>query len=512
VKNRLFHIIVGIILVLGIIYLFREFGFLAYIYVGVSTLIIGGISFVIFMENRSPQSTLAWLLVLIFIPGIGVMIYVLFGRDVRRKKKISTFSEQEKLLHIKDLLAERYKENIIAKPYLQKIAHSIEKVGGGTLFFQTETSLLTNGEKTFSSILEAIKEAKHHIHIQYYIYRGDEIGTQLRDALIEKAKEGVTVRFLYDGFGSNGLKDRFIREMEQVGIEVCPFDPIISPWLIRTVNYRNHRKIVIVDGKVGFTGGLNVGDEYMGRSPEFGFWRDSHLRLEGEAVYKLQYIFLKDWLYATNKVAPHLKGEILEGDNRRIFFPLMKDARTREEEAVQVVSSGPYDEDQHIRNTMLIAMANAKKSIWIATPYFIPDQESLTTLRLAAKAGVDVRLLYPGRGDSKVSDYASKSYFMPLIEDGVSIYTYKENFMHAKMVLIDDEIAIIGTANMDIRSFALNHEVMVFLYESPTVQQMKEDFEEDFRVSKKIEEETFRKRALYKRLFESVCRLISPIL
>nr|WP_188389502.1 cardiolipin synthase [Priestia taiwanensis] len=490
--------------------MFREFGFFSYIYVGVSTLIIAGICFVIFMENRSPQSTLAWLLVLVFIPGIGVMIYALFGRDVRRKKKISTFSEQEKLLHIKDLLAERYKQNIIANPNLQDLSLSIEKVGGGTLFFQTNTSLLTNGEETFSSILDAIKEAKHHIHIQYYIYRSDEIGKQLQEALMEKAREGVTVRFLYDGFGSNGLKNRFIEEMEQEGIEVCAFDPIISPWLIRTVNYRNHRKIVIIDGKVGFTGGLNVGDEYLGRSKEFGFWRDSHLRLEGEAVYKLQYIFLKDWLYAANKVAPHLKGEILEVDNRHIFFPLMKDAQT--EEAVQIVSSGPYDEDQHIRNTLLVAIANAKKSIWIATPYFIPDQEIFTTLRLAAKAGVDVRLLYPGRGDSKVSDYASQSYFMPLLEAGVEIYTYRENFMHAKMVLIDDEIAVIGTANMDIRSFALNHEVMVFLYESATVQHMKEQFEEDFHVSTKLEEETFGERALYKRLFESVCRLISPIL
>lgn len=294
--------------------------------------------------------------------------------------------------------------------------------------------------------------------------------------------------------------------MKDAGIEIIEFDSILSPWLLETVNYRNHRKIVIVDGVIGFTGGLNVGDEYLGRSKEFPIWRDSHLKIEGKALYKLQAVFLEDWLYATSGLDRYSWKPFINKE----YFP--SQGLQNAEGAVQIVASGPSSDDTSIRNTLLAAMGSAKKSIWIATPYFIPDQETLTLLRLSAIAGIDVRILYPGKSDSIISDQASQSYFTPLLKAGASIYRYKDGFMHAKIVLIDDEIASIGTANMDIRSFELNYEITAMLYESSTVLDIKRDFEKDFIHSKEIKWEIFQKRPIRKRMVESLMRLISPLL
>lgn len=469
---------------------------------------IVGISFVIFIENRSPQSTLAWFLVLALLPVIGVLLYSIFGRSRwRRKKHLHRSEEQRKLF--REILEGRRLELSLTVPLHERSIHLTEvlqKFGGGPAADRTTTKLLTNGDQTFSEILNAIENAKHHIHIQYYIYKSDEIGTKVRDALIQKAKDGVIVRFLYDGLGSNTLRRRFLQPMKKAGIEIVEFDPIFSAWLLETVNYRNHRKIVIVDGEIGFTGGLNVGDEYLGRSKKFPVWRDSHLKIEGKALYKLQAIFLEDWLYASSGLNTYSWDQFMN----RHYFPgkEIPDA----EGAVQIVASGPSSDDKSIRNTLLAVMGSAKKSIWIATPYFIPDQETLTLLRLSAISGIDVRILYPGKSDSIISDQASQSYFTPLLKAGASIYSYKDGFMHAKIVLVDDKIATIGTANMDVRSFELNYEIISVLYESETVHDIKRDFEEDFKHSTEIKWNSFQKRSIKKRILESFMRLISPLL
>ncbi|WP_285399376.1 cardiolipin synthase [Lysinibacillus sp. fls2-241-R2A-57] len=467
-----------------------------------------GIAFVIFIENRSPQSTLAWFLVLIILPGIGVFMYLLFGRSHWRRRKHLHRSEERRVLFREILAGKSFDlENSLSlnerSTYLTQV---IQKFGGGPVANETTTKLLTNGDETFTEILRAIENATHHIHIQYYIYRSDEIGTEIRDALIRKAKSGVIVRFLYDGLGSNKLKKNFLQPMKEVGIEVIEFDSILSPWLLETVNYRNHRKIVIVDGTIGFTGGLNVGDEYLGRSKKFPIWRDSHLKIEGKALFKLQAIFLEDYLYATSRLNTESWNQYMD----RAYFPAQ--GIQQAEGAVQIVASGPSSDDTSIRNALLKIMGSAKKSIWIATPYFIPDQETLTLLRLSALSGVDVRILYPGKGDSIISDQASQSYFTPLLKAGVSIYSYKDGFMHAKIVLVDDEVASIGTANMDIRSFELNYEIIAVLYESKTVLDIKNDFEQDFKDSIEITWAAFQKRSIQKRILESLMRLISPLL
>ncbi|WP_312475006.1 cardiolipin synthase [Neobacillus sp.] len=510
-KNRIVQLLTVFAIVLFILILVNKSFISLNTLVGILwpiTLI--GISFVIFIENRSPQSTLAWFLVLALLPAIGVLFYLLFGRSRwRRKRHLHRAEEQRKLF--REILTDKRFDLTSPLPsslserstYLKEV---IQKFGGGPVANETATTLLTNGEETFTEIIQAIESAQHHIHIQYYIYRSDEIGTKIREALIKKAQSGVIVRFLYDGLGSNSLRNRFLQPMRDAGIEVIEFDPILSPWLLETVNYRNHRKIVIVDGTIGFTGGLNVGDEYLGRSKKFPIWRDSHLKIEGKALYKLQAIFLEDWLYASSGLNNYSWDSFINRD----YFP--ERGIHQAEGAVQIVASGPSSDDISIRNTLLAVMGSAKKSIWIATPYFIPDQETLTLLRLSATAGIDVRILYPGKSDSVISDQASQSYFTPLLKAGASIYHYKDGFMHAKIVLVDDEIATIGTANMDIRSFELNYELISVLYESNTVLDIKRDFEQDFKESMEIRWDSFQKRSIRKRILESLMRLISPIL
>ncbi|MBC6973813.1 cardiolipin synthase [Bacillus sp. Xin] len=508
-KNRVVQLLFVFTLVAIVLMLLNKEVISLYKFVGVLwSITIIGISFIIFIENRSPQSTLAWFLVLALLPVVGVLLYALFGRSRwRRTKHLHRAEEQRNVF--RQILEGKRLDVALPSSLNERSTHLtkvVQKFGGGPVADETTTKLLTNGEETFTEIIQAIENAQHHIHIQYYIYRSDEIGTRIRDALIEKAKSGVIVRFLYDGLGSNTLRNRFLQPMKEAGIEIVEFDPILSPWLLETVNYRNHRKIVIVDGVIGFTGGLNVGDEYLGRSKKFPIWRDSHLKIEGKALYKLQAVFLEDWLYASSGLNTYSWDSFMN----REYFP--GQGIPQAEGAVQIIASGPSSDDKSIRNALLAAMGSAKKSIWIATPYFIPDQETLTLLRLSATAGIDVRVLYPGKNDSIISDQASQSYFTPLLKAGVSIYRYKDAFMHAKIVLVDDEIASIGTANMDIRSFELNYEIIAMLYESKTVLDIKQDFEEDFNNSIEIRWESFQKRSIRKRILESLMRLISPLL
>ncbi|MBJ8027037.1 cardiolipin synthase [Bacillus pseudomycoides] len=508
-KNPIVQLLFVFTLVSIVLFLLDTSIISLYTFVGALwSITIVGISFVIFIENRSPQSTLAWFLVLALLPVVGVLLYSIFGRSRWRRKKHLHRSEEQRKLFREILEGRQLDVSSISSlsEHSMHLTKVVQKFGGGPVADATTTKLLTNGEQTFPEISQAIEHAKHHIHIQYYIYRADEIGTQIRDALIKKANSGVIVRFLYDGLGSNTLRKRFLQPMKDAGIEIVEFDPIFSAWLLETVNYRNHRKIIIIDGEIGFTGGLNVGDEYLGRSKKFPIWRDSHLRIEGKALYKLQAIFLEDWLYASSGLNTYSWDQFMNTK----YFPGKENSHA--EGAVQIVASGPSSDDTSIRNTLLAVIASAKKSIWIATPYFIPDQETLTLLRLSALAGIDVRILYPGKSDSIISDQASQSYFTPLLKAGASIYSYKDGFMHAKIVLVDNTIATIGTANMDVRSFELNYEIISVLYESKTVLDIKHDFEEDFNHSTEIRWKSFQKRSIKKRILESLMRLISPLL
>ncbi|OIJ10435.1 cardiolipin synthase [Anaerobacillus alkalilacustris] len=495
----LFLLIIGIVL-----YLTKDY-WEGWIVGGVSILFSLSaffIAIVIFLENRHPSRTVTWLMVLAVFPVLGFFFYLMFGQNHRKMK---TFTEKaildEQALH----LIEGNKplnENELGKmgedqQLLFRLAH---RLANNPISFSTETKVLTDGKETFTHILKAINDATNHIHMEYYIVRSDEIGNEIKNILIKKAKEGVNVRFLYDAVGCFQLPQTYINQLKEAGVKMVPFAPVKMPLLNHKINYRNHRKIIVVDAQIAFVGGLNIGDEYLGKNQYFGHWRDTHLFVKGEAVRSLQLIFLRDWYYMTKEtllmqsyLAPNLPNEERLG-------------------GVQMIASGPDTRWEVIKKLFFSMITSAKKSIWIASPYFIPDEDILSALKIAALSGVDVRILVPNRPDKKIVFYASRSYFPELLEAGVKVYEYNRGFMHSKILIVDSEIASIGTANMDMRSFHLNFEVNAFLYKTKSVHTLVSDYIYDMEHSTIISYEQFQKRSILKRIVESTSRLLSPML
>jgi cardiolipin synthase A/B len=459
------------------------------------------IAFVISLENRKPAHTITWLIVLGSFPLLGFLFYLMFGRNYwqqRRFKKKAEFDE-EMFLQFQVQRQMNMEQMPIAehqRPLLQ-LAHQI---GQNPVSLATETRVLTNGQETFSTIFEELEKAAHHVHLEYYIVRHDEVGQRLKATLINKAKQGVRIRFLYDAVGSWKLSKAYIQELRDAGVEMIPFSPVHLPFLNNKINFRNHRKIIVIDGTIGFVGGLNIGDEYLGKDKYFGFWRDTHLWIRGEAVRTLQLIFLQDWYYMT--------GE-------KLFTPEYLSPQLVHYEGqggVQLIAGGPDQKWEVIKHLYFAMITSAQRSIWIASPYFIPDEDILTALKVAALSGIDVRILAPKRPDKKIVFYASRSYFPELLEAGVKIYEYEKGFLHSKVMIVDGELASIGTANMDMRSFHLNFEVNAFLYHTDSTNKLVADFMEDLSDSNEIDYEAFQRRPLSIRVVESISRLLSPLL
>jgi cardiolipin synthase A/B len=459
------------------------------------------IAFVISLENRKPAHTITWLVVLGSFPLIGFFFYLMFGRNYRKQRlfqKKAMLDEQTflKFQGQREWAIEQMPIGEHQRPLLQ-LAH---RIGKSPVSLATETRVLTNGEETFSTIFEELEKATHHIHLEYYIVRHDEVGQKLKTILIEKAKKGVHVRFLYDAVGSWKLSKTYIQELRDAGVEMIPFSPVRLPFLSNTINFRNHRKIIVIDGTIGFVGGLNIGDEYLGKDKYFGFWRDTHLWIRGEAVRTLQLIFLQDWYYMTGKTLltpEYLSPELVHYDGQG---------------GVQLIAGGPDQKWEVIKHLYFAMITSAQRSIWIASPYFVPDEDILTALKIAALSGLDVRILAPKRPDKKIVFYASRSYFPELLEAGVKIYEYSKGFLHSKIMIVDGELASIGTANMDMRSFHLNFEVNAFLYHTDSTKKLVVDFLEDLKEASPIDYETFQQRPLSIRVVESVSRLLSPLL
>lgn len=456
----------------------------------------------IFFENRHPSKTITWLIVLAVNPIVGFVLYLLMGQSFRKKRMFAekaiqdeqSFKETAERLQTKDGLIEAldsHQENTV------NLAKNLAK---SPISFSTYTQVLTNGEETFKHILAAMRAAKHHIHLQYYIVRDDELGREIQQILIEKAENGVEVRFLYDAVGCLKLSDSYIQELRDAGAHMQPFSPVAFPFLSNRINFRNHRKSVIVDGEIGFLGGLNIGDEYLGKDPFYGFWRDTHLKLEGEAVRTLQLYFLRDWFYMTD--------EKLLDDK----YLCAQASQSNQLGAVQIIGGGPDDQWEIIKKLFFSMINSAKKTIWISSPYFIPDEDVLSALKVAALSGIEVRLLVPSSPDKKVVFYASHSYYLELLEAGVHIHSYEKGFMHSKIIIVDQELASIGTSNMDMRSFHLNFEINCFLYRTSSVRQLTDDFKQDLLDSTQLELHTFKNRKLHIRLKESLSRLASPLL
>jgi cardiolipin synthase len=457
-------------------------------------------------ETRSATKTMAYLLLILFIPVGGIIFYILFGINFWKTKLYSRKSlDDEKMLNRLKKEMEIYVKETISPLDLsiennRELAVMVEKELRSPLTRRNKVKLLLNGEEKFPEVLEAIRNAKHHIHIEYYIYEWDEIGEQVAELLIQKANEGVKVRFIYDDFGSPNIKKKTEERMRKAGIEIYPFQKVHFYLLANRLNYRNHRKIIVIDGQIGFTGGINVSDKYINNGSHKLFWRDTHLRIDGPGVFYLQYLFLADWNFCSGKVMAPEK------------FHFSVPADSKDDCFLQVAASGPDSVQPSILFSLLQAIYLARKEILITTPYFIPGDSILQALRIAALSGLSVKLLVPGVADSRLVNAASKSYYEDLLCAGVDIYMYQKGFVHAKTLVADGILSIIGTANMDLRSFELNFEVNVMLYDRKFSEQLRTVFFKDLEDAEKIDKDAWCQRPAYNQLPERIARLFSHVL
>ncbi|MBQ8592012.1 MAG: cardiolipin synthase [Lachnospiraceae bacterium] len=461
---------------------------------------------VVFFQRKEPKSTWAWLLLLYFIPVLGFMFYLLAGTDTHKRKMFKT-KEIEDHLHEairKQEYSLRNRGRADEAPdiagYSDLVLYNLQ-TSGAVLMNNNDLQIFTDGNEKFDTLIEDIRQAKQYIHIQYYIIKNDVLFNRIKDALIEKVQEGVEVRVLFDAMGCRSVKRSYWKELERQGIKTAEFFPALLRRLHLRINYRNHRKIVVIDGKIGYVGGFNVGKEYIGLDEKFGYWRDTHLRIEGDSALALEVRFILDWNYAAK--------ENLFKDNR--YFNVEQTYR-REQCDIQILSSGPDSALQNIKANYVRMIHKAEKSIYIQTPYFIPDESMMDALMIAINSGVEVNIMIPCKPDHPFVYWATYSYIGDLVMAGANCYTYNNGFLHAKGIVVDERVMCYGTANMDIRSFALNFEVNAIVYDSGKAFQMVEKFKEDLKVSRQITKQLYASRSLKIRIKEQVCRLLSPVL
>lgn len=453
---------------------------------------------VILLENRAPAETIGWLCILGFLPVLGYIVFVILGRKsnlfhnkhIPDNRLLKTLRQQTDYYH-GDMLPHGTASH-------QKLVSLLLKGGLAPITLHNQVEVLLNGGEKFQALFNALEGASHHIHLSYFIFNDDEIGGDVLKILSRKVAEGVEVRVLVDGMGSVSISGGFIRSMRRAGIQAEWFFPIRFPYITSRLNSRYHRKIVVVDGHIGFMGGLNIGDEYLSRDPKLGFWRDTHLKLEGEAVHTLQAIFLNDWYYVTQQ-------QIHEDR----YFPQTLISQVL---PVQIVGGGPDSNWTSILQGFFNAITMAKHSISIETPYFIPDESLIMALKTAALSGVDVRLIVQGVPEHKLLYSAVNSYFEELLQAGVKVFKYMKGTFHAKTFFIDNELASVGSANMDHRSLFLDFELCAFVYDQFLVDRLKLDFEQDIKDSIELVLPTFQARPKSQRFKESIARLFSPIL
>jgi cardiolipin synthase len=452
--------------------------------------------------KKEPTSALAWCLLVLLLPVLGPLFFLIFGyqtvhRPLRRKQRHKAAFRHTHLPERVEVLSDVQKPPPPSTGW-EDMARLAQRFDAFPMTPDNQVDFYRNGQPAFDAKLQAILSARHHIHLEYFIFQPDATGQMFIEALAEKAREGVEVRLLYDGIGSRRLHRRTLRPLLQAGGKCAAF---LAPSLIRRrfqVNLRNHRKLLVVDGRVAFTGGLNIGDEYLSKHPRFGYWRDTHLRLEGPAVTSLQRVFIEDWDFAA--------GEHLRGDG---YFPppvCTGDCR------VQVIYSGPDQSLKSIREIYFAAILRARKRLWIASPYFVPDAGLLDALRLAGYRGVDVRLLCQCRPDKWIPLFAARYYFGDVLDAGVKVYQYTRGMMHAKVMLVDGQWASVGSANLDNRSMHLNFELNCLFDSSAATAELEAAFLNDLRTAIQLDPAVYARRPFTGRLVENACRLLSPVL
>lgn len=451
----------------------------------------------VLMDNRQPAKTMAWMLVLMFIPFLGIILYIFFGQNTRKERKIWQQS-LDQLTKRSMLEFVEQKDFNIPEEY-RTISNLFMNQNLALPFKNNEVEIYTSGYDFFPSLLMEIGKAEHHIHIDTFIISDDPLGRIIADALIDKAKQGVEVRLIYDDVGSWRTPNSFFTRMRNEGIEVYAFMPVRFPAFTSRVNYRNHRKICVIDGEVGFIGGMNIARRYIQGTPKQS-WRDTHVKLTGAAVYGLQRAFLVDWYFVSKLLITERSyyPEIIIGQNNSL---------------VQVVTSSPTSLWPEIEQGYVRILTNAKHYVYMETPYFLPTDPILFAMRVAALSGVDVRLMIPYETDTKVVEWASRSYVIEASKAGVKILLYRKGFNHSKLLVSDDAMATIGSTNVDFRSFENDFEANAFFYDKKIALQVKEVFLADQKDSIDLDDvRRFIKKPFLQRLWESFVRLLSPLL
>ena len=462
----------------------------------------------IIFDTDNVTKTVGYLMVVIFIPLIGVFIYFSFGINYRKNKlytkKIILDKKQQKIILEKlDTYNTKNEKLLDADSNFAHLAKMLFQTDGSPLTCDNSVELLLNGEEKFPEVIKELKKATHHIHIEYYIYEDDQIGREIEEILISKAQSGVEVRFIYDDFGSSSIRKHLVKRLIKGGVLAYPFYKIRLVPLANRINYRNHRKIIVIDGLTSFVGGINISDKYNNNTVgNKYYWRDTHLKLYGPITTLLQRIFIGDWNFCS--------AETLQIEKE--YFPALGSVSFKGNKLVQIASSGPDSDHPTIYYSIVQTILSAKKEVFLTSPYFIPGDTIMDALIIASLSGVKIKLLLPGVSDSFFVNAASRSYFKHLLTAGVEIYLYQKGFVHAKTLVADRCLSIVGTANLDYRSFDLNFEVNAVIYDEEMGEQLAQVFEHDILEAKMIDLESWLIRSKYKQFLEKLIRLISPLL
>ncbi|BAZ46543.1 cardiolipin synthase [Chondrocystis sp. NIES-4102] len=450
------------------------------------------------MVVRSSRGAVAWSISLITFPWLALPLYLIFGRN-----KFQAYAQalQAAYLEHYQLVSQVYSAVLELKAQLPEQYTSLKKISEVFAPFPFTTGnqieLLIDGKKTYEEMLQAIALAQHYILFQSYIINDDQAGNQFKDALISKVRQGVEISVLYDKVGSHKLSRDYLNDLRQHGIKIKGFGSTRRKGNRFRLNFRNHRKILIVDGKVAFMGGINIGDEYLGKDPDFGSWRDTHLKLQGATVQCLQSVFLGDWYWVTKEI-PQVSWQVQKSINA--------------DQTALILPTGPADKLENCHLFFLSLIERSQNRLWIASPYFVPDNSILDALKLAAFRGVDVRIILPNRPDHLIVYLCSFSYYTEMEAVNIKLYRYRSGFMHQKVILVDEDIAGVGTVNLDNRSFFLNFEVMTFSVDAKFIQDVAQMLQQDLEVCRTVNLRSYQKRSFWFRLAARVTRLLAPIL
>lgn len=476
--------------------------FLAVIFYIIVIITVG----IIIVNSTTTSKALAYLMLITLLPVVGLVVYFAIGRNYRVNKLYSKKLEIDKnaFPELENQLKKYSKEELLqSKDYLANFINLAQvNYVDNVLTSNNKLELLVNGEAKFPDVIETLKKAKHHIHIQYYIYEDDSVGNAIGEVLKQKAKEGVEVRFIYDDFGSKSIRKSFVKDLRANGVEAFPFYKIHFLFLANRINYRNHRKIIIIDGTIGYVGGINVSERYANPNKRNYYWRDTHLKITGSAVLSLQRVFISDW----NFCAEQNLGVTAN------YFPIGDMFENNSQKTVQILYSGPDSDYPNVMYGLIQAIMLSRKEILITTPYFVPDSSFLNALKMARLSNVDVKILVPGVSDSHLVNATSNSYYQELLEAGIEVYKYQKGFVHAKTMVCDTFVSTVGTTNLDHRSFELNFEVNAFVYDKEFSEELRQVFFEDIKNATKLELESWKQRSYFVQFLERVVRLLSPLM